>query len=75
MNNNTPRPEDALEVLLERQRLLGTDVIDNPISMLQRRFRLGYTPTVALLCQLEVQGFIQRISDTAIQLAPWRDGR
>lgn len=64
----TVRLEDVLEVLLEKQRLWGARVIEYPISMLQRRFRLGYTPTTKLVDELEQRGFVRRMSETAVQL-------
>jgi DNA segregation ATPase FtsK/SpoIIIE-like protein len=68
MNTITPSPEDAIEVLLQRQRESGELVIDYPISLLQRQFRLSYAPTVALMNELERQGFLRRISETAVEL-------
>ena len=68
MTPDTPTPENVLEVLVKEQRLLGRPVIDFPVSILQRRFRLGYNRTVALVNELEKHGFIRRLSETAIQL-------
>lgn len=60
----TVHPEDALEVLLEKKQ----PVIQLPISILQVRFRLGYTSAVKLVEELEQRGFVRRISETAIHL-------
>lgn len=68
MTVKNPSLQEALAVLLQRQRESGKIVIDYPISLLQRHFRLGYTPTVALMNELEKRDFVHRTSETAIQL-------
>lgn len=68
MNTCTPSLQEAIEVLLKEQQETGKAVIEYTTSMLQRKLRLGYTPTVALMNELEKQGFVRRISETAIQV-------
>ena len=69
----TPTPENVLQVLVKEQRLSGKPVIDFPVSMLQRRLRLGYSRTVALVNELEKHGLIRRLSETTIQLLSMQD--
>lgn len=68
MDTSAPTPQDLFKVLLEKKRFLGADVIDYPVSALQRRFRLGYSRTVALLNELEKRGLIRRMTETSIQI-------
>lgn len=68
MTIKTPGLQEALAVLLQRQRKSGKLVIDYPVSLLQRHFRLGYTATVVLMNELEKRGSVHRVSETAIQL-------
>ena len=73
MTSGTPTAEEVFAVLVGKQRQLGKSVIDFPVSMLQRRFQLGYNRTTALVNELETHGFIRRISETAVQLLPMQD--
>lgn len=68
MNIKNPSVQDALEVLVQRQRESGTAIIDYPISLLQRRFRLGYTCAIALMNEPMTQGWVRTKSETAVQL-------
>lgn len=68
MNTSAPTHQDLFEVLLEKKRFPGEDVVDYPVSMLQRRFRLSYSRTVALLNELEKGGLIRHMSETAIHI-------
>ncbi|OYW40429.1 MAG: hypothetical protein B7Z35_01180 [Hydrogenophilales bacterium 12-61-10] len=68
MGIKNPSLQDALEVLLQRQREHGKPVIDYPISLLQRRLRLGYACAVSLMGELKLLGFVRTISETAVQL-------
>lgn len=68
MNIRSPSLEEAFEVLLQEQQEIGKAVIDYPISLLQRRFRLSYTPAVELMNELKKKGLVLAVNESAVQL-------
>lgn len=69
MSRPEPTLKDVLNTLLLERHQTGQDVIEYPISLVQRRLRLSYEKTLAFMTTLMDMGFMVRKSRSSIELS------
>lgn len=69
MSRPEPTLKDVLNTLLLERHQTGQDVIEYPVSLVQRRLRLGYEKTLAFMTTLMDMGLMVRKSRSSIELS------